>query len=87
MVRNCRKAARFESVHFWARVPAVYLTSALEDPPHEMGEQGEQQEHEGADPDQESGGELRGFDLFLVHGMRIRLGQGRVRGTEKGRDG
>jgi hypothetical protein len=46
----------------------------LEDLPDEMGEQGKQQEHECADPDQEVSRQLRGFDFFLVHSTRILSG-------------
>ncbi len=40
---------------------------ALKSSPDEVGNQGEQHDQESGDPDEESGGELRGFDFFFVH--------------------
>ena len=44
------------------------IAVSLEDPPHKMGQQCEEQQHKPpANPDQEVEGQLRGVDLFFVH--------------------
>ena len=50
----------------------------LQDFPHEVGEQGEQQQHEDAsNPNQEVSGQSRGVYFFLVH--REKLGKAPVK--------
>jgi hypothetical protein len=48
-------------------VRRVTRVPRLEDSPHEVGDQGEYDNHESSNPDQESGGQLRRFDFLFVH--------------------